>query len=143
MRAGRGDATRWRLVVVALMLAACASSEGGGGTRSRVPITELKSVIGGWDGLLSGLSTTPSRDQDLVEVAINADGTYEAKAFRTVGVLRGRGTVEVKDGNLILRGQRGGTATGQLFSVDGRKVLEIDTTSADGRRVSARLSPKS
>ena len=143
MGAGWSRVTRWRLVVVALMMAACASTQGGGGTRTRVPITELKSVAGRWDGLLSGLSARPSSDQDFVEVLIRTDGTYEATAFRTVGVLRGRGTLEVKDGNLVLRGAGGASGTGQLFSIDGRRVLEIDTTSADGRRVTARLSPKS
>jgi hypothetical protein len=142
MVAGRGAANRWGLILVALMLAACATTERGGGTRTREPITDLKGVVGRWDGLLSGLSTRPAVDQDFVEVLIRGDGTYEAKAFRTVGVFQGRGTVEAKDGSLVIRGERGTTGVGQLFSVDGRRELQIDTTSADGRHVSARLSPK-
>ena len=143
MRARQGGTTRqWvSLALLAMILAGCASGEGGG-TRTRVPITELKSVVGRWDGLLSGLSSRPSADEDLVDVVIKDDATYEAKAFRTVGVFQGRGTIEVKDGTLLLRGQQGATGTAQLFAVDGRQVLEIDATTSDGRRVSARLSPK-
>ena len=69
MRARQGGTARWWWVGVALVLAACAS-EGGGGTRTRVPITELKSVVGKWDGLLSGLSSRPSADEDFVDVTI-------------------------------------------------------------------------
>jgi hypothetical protein len=143
MGSGQGRVIRWWLLVLVFALAGCASSGGGGGTRDRMPITDLKSVVGRWEGLLAGLSSRPSVEQDFVEVVIRADGTYEAKAARTVGVLRGRGTVEVRDGNLVLRSDAGATGTAQLFSAEGRLLLEVDATSADGRRVSARLSPKS
>jgi hypothetical protein len=143
MGSGQGSAIRWRLALLALLLTACASSGGGGATRDRLPVTELASVVGRWEGLISGLSSRPSVDQDFVEVVIKADATYEARAVRTVGVLRGRGTVQVRDGSLALRSESGATGTAQLFSVGGRLQLEIDATSSDGRRVSARLSPKS
>jgi len=107
-----------------------------------VPITELKIVVGRWDGLVSGLSSRPSINEDLVDLVIKDDATYEAKAVRSIGVFQGRGTVELREGALVLQGQRGATGTGQLFAVDGRRVLEIDATIADGRRVRARLSPK-
>jgi hypothetical protein len=110
--------------------------------RTRVPITELQSVVGRWDGLLSGLSARPSTDEDLIDVVIRDDATYEAKAFRTIGVFQGRGTVEIRDGALVLRSERGATGSGELFAVDGRRVLEVHATAADGRRVTARLTPK-
>lgn len=133
---------RWLWIVAVLALAACASSEGGGGARTRVPVTEVKSVVGRWDGLVSGLSSRPSIDQDLLDVVIKPDATYEAKAFRTIGAFRERGAIELKDGNLIFRAPGGETATGQLFAVNGRRVLDIETTASDGRRVTARLSPR-
>ena len=142
MRVRRGDATgRVGVALLTLILAGCASGDGGG-TRTRVPITELKIVVGRWDGLVSGLSSRPSINEDLVDLVIKDDATYEAKAVRSIGVFQGRGTVELREGALVLQGQRGATGTGQLFAVDGRRVLEIDATIADGRRVRARLSPK-
>ena len=145
MRGWRADAGRWWWLGAALfVLAACATQEGGGGgTRTRVPVTDLKTVVGRWDGLLSGLSTRPSRDEDLVDVVIREDATYEAKAFRTIGALQGRGTIELQNGALMLRGQGGSTGTAELFAIGGRRELEVHTTMADGRRVTARLSPRS
>ena len=142
MRGWQWRMARWWWLGMALAVAACASEGGGGSTRSRVPVTDLKAVAGTWDGLLSGLSTRPSSDEDLVDVTIRDDGTYEAKAFRSVGVFQGRGTIELRQGALVFRGQSGATGTGQLFATDGRQVLEIEATTADGRRVTARLSPK-
>ena len=65
--------TRWGvgLALLALMLTGCAHRGSGGSTRTRVPITELTSVVGRWDGLLSGLSSRPSADEDLVDVVIS------------------------------------------------------------------------
>ena len=142
MRGGRGSAARWWWVGVAMVLAACASEGGGGAARTRVPVTELTSVVGAWEGLLSGLSTKPSVNEDLVDVIIRSDATYEAKAFRTVGVFQGRGTIELRDGALVFRGQSGATGTGQLFAIGERRLLEIEARTADGRRVTASLSPR-
>jgi hypothetical protein len=129
------------VAIVVVMLGGCASG-GGGGTRTRIPITELQTVVGRWDGLLSGLSSRPSIDEDLIDVVIREDATYEAKAFRTIGVFQGRGTLELRNGALVLKSERGATGTGQLFAVNGRRVLEVEATAADGRRVTASLSPK-
>lgn len=141
MRGRQGRMARWWWLMVAVAVGACAS-EGGGSARSRVPVTEIKTVVGQWDGLLSGLSTRPSSDEDLVDVTIRDDSTYEAKAVRSVGVFQGRGTIELRDGALVFRGQTGATGTGQLFATDGSRLLEIEATTADGRRVTARLSPR-
>jgi hypothetical protein len=136
----------WLWLAGAVLISACAS--GGAGTAATaepstpVAIGSLKEVTGRWDGLLSGLSARPSTDQDFVEVVINDDSTYEAKSFRTIGVLQGRGTLELKGGVLWLKGERGATGTARLLSGDGRRQLQVETTLADGRRVTARLSPK-
>jgi hypothetical protein len=145
MPARLGDGIGWWVgaALLALILAGCASGGAAGtGTRTRVPITELQSVVGRWDGLLSGLSSRPSSDEDLIDVVIRDDATYEARAFRAIGVFQGRGTVEVRDGALLLRSERGATGTAELFAVDGRRVLEVHATAGDGRRVTARLTPK-
>ena len=144
MRARRGDRMRWFVTwgLLALAASGCASGEPTR-ARTRVPITELTSVVGRWEGLLTGLSPRPSMDEDLIDVVIRADGTYEAKAYRTIGVFQGRGTVEIRDGSLILRGQQGATGTGQLFPADATRELAHPAPAAHGRRVTARLSPRS
>src|SRR5262245_14233299 len=142
MRAPQAGRTRWLWMVAVVALVACASPGGGGGTRTRVPVTDLQSIVGRWDGLVSGLSSVPSIDQDLLDIVIKPDATYEARAVRTVGAFQERGTVELKDGSAIFRSPDGETAVGQLFDVDGRRVLEIDTVASGGRRVTARLFPK-
>jgi hypothetical protein len=144
MRARRCNRGVWVWLAGAVLLSACAS--GGRSTAAEpstpMAIASLKEVTGTWDGLLSGLSTRPSVDQDFVEVVIKEDSTYDAKSFRTVGVLQGRGTLELKDGVLLLRGERGATGTVRLLSDEGRRQLVVETTLADGRRVTARLTPK-
>lgn len=143
MRAGGGSPTRWLWAIALLVLAGCATAERAAVSRTRVPVTDVKSIVGRWDGLVSGLSTVPSVDQDLLDIVIKNDATYEAKAFRTVGAFKERGTIELKDGTAIFRAPDGEIATGQLFDMDGRRVLEIETTASGGRRVTARLSPRS
>ena len=75
------------------------------------------------------------------DLAISDDATYEAKAVRPSACSRG-GAPGLRDGTSSCGGSKAQRRTGQLFAVDGRRVLEIDATAADGRRVSARLSPK-
>jgi hypothetical protein len=137
------DRAAWLWVVSAVLVSACAP--GGGATvppSAAVPIGSLGEVTGAWDGLLRGLSARPSADEDFVEMVIREDATYAARSVRTVGVLQGRGTLELKDGVLLLRGERGATGTLRLLSAGGRRILEAETTLPDGRRVTARLSPK-
>lgn len=142
MRAREGRPTRWLWAIALLFLAGCASAERAGVSRTRVPVTDVQAIVGRWEGLVSGLSTIPSIDQDLVDIVIKSDATYEAKAFRTVGAFKERGTIELKDGNAIFRAPDGEIGTGQLFDVGGRRVLEIETTASGGRRVTASLSPR-
>jgi hypothetical protein len=133
----------WLLLAGAGLLSACASGSAVPAEPStQVAIGSLGEVTGRWDGLLSGLSPRPYADEDFVEVVIKDDSTYEAKSVRTIGVLQGRGTLELKGGVLLLSGERGAKGTARLLSGNGRRLLEVETILPDGRRVTARLSPK-
>ena len=138
------NTARWLWLVGVMFLSACASGGGAPAPAPKAPvaIADLKEVTGRWDGLLSGLSTRPSIDEDFVELVIRDDSTYEAKSYRTVGVLQGRGKLEVKGGVLLLHGDRGAKGTARMLSGDGRRELELETTLPDGRHVTARLTPK-
>lgn len=81
------------------------------------------------------------RDDEDLEVTVQEDGTDEAKSARTIGVLDARGTVAVRDGGLLLRGERGSRGTARLFARDGRPTLMVDVTMPNQSRTTARLRP--
>jgi hypothetical protein len=129
--------TWWVWMAVALVLGACATTETSS-PPTLVPVTDVKSLAGRWEGLLLGLPG--GSHQDFVEVVIREDGTYQARTYRTIGVLMGRGTIEARDGALVLRGERA-IGGGRLYLDRGRHMLEISATDDAGRPVTARLSP--
>jgi hypothetical protein len=125
------------LVSIAALLAACAGI-GPAPPLALVPITDFKMVAGKWGGLVTGIS--PEHD-DWIDMLITPEGTFDFGIYRTVGVFGGKGTLALSEGKLQSRGQRG-SATFTLYQGGGRRVLEAQGAVADGRRVSARLSPK-
>jgi hypothetical protein len=137
-RQERSRAAPW-LSGVALLLSACASVGGGEGLGTAVPIAEISSVAGRWDGLMRWSSGR--RDEDFIEMTLNPDGSYRATTARVIGVVDAQGRMELRDGRLLLRGERSsGTAT--LYARDGRRTLVVVMTTMGGEQLSARLTPK-
>jgi hypothetical protein len=127
---------RISVVVVFLALAACAS--GGSSMGTVTPITDLSSVAGRWDGLVR---TTGDRN-DLVELAIGADGTYRfSGGTRMIGTLDAPGRVAVQDGRLRFTGEEV-TGTGTLYEKDGKRTLHFDLNTEKGRNFTGRFTPK-
>jgi hypothetical protein len=124
------------LAAIATMLGACAGM--GTDALTAVPITDFKMVAGKWGGLVTGIS--PQHD-DWVDVTITADGKYDFGIYRAVGVFGGTGTFTLSDGKLQSRGNRG-TATYTLYQGGAKRVLQVEGTLMDGRKVSAKLTPK-
>lgn len=139
MRRQHGRRLRGAWGVLAIVLTACAAGGGATSLGTPVTITDIKMVAGRWEGLMSP-ETGRERD-DFIEVTLGENRTYEAKSSRTIGVMDARGTYEISDGKLLLRGQRS-TGTGTLREKDGRHVLTVAVTTNEGLRYSARLSPK-
>jgi hypothetical protein len=139
MRRHHGMWLRRAWGALALVLTACAA--GGGPTSAGTPvtITDVKMVAGRWEGLMS--PETGLEREDFIEVTLGENRTYEAKTARQVGVMDARGTYEIRDGKLVLHGQRS-TGSGTLWEKDGRRVLTVAVTTNEGLRYSARLSPK-
>jgi len=123
------------MIAVALAVVACAT---GGAHGVSVPIRDLQSIAGRWQGLMQAAD---SQQDDFIDVTLVADGTYQTGGARTVGVIDGRGRAAVQDGRLRLTGERS-TATGRLFEKEGKRTLVIDVTAASGRQFTARLSPR-
>ena len=125
------------LALVSTMLAACAGM-GPTDALTVVPITDFKMVAGKWGGLVTGIS---AQHDDWVDVTITPEGKYDFGIYRTVGAFGGTGTFTLSDGKLQSRGERG-SATYTLYQGGTRRVLQVQATLSDGRKVSARLNPK-
>jgi hypothetical protein len=90
-----------KLINAVLAVAVCVAVGGCGtatpaspsGALTRVPITDLKSVAGKWEGVGQGPwvgSIFGGHTADLVEFTIRDDGTYEARSYREIGVFGAR-----------------------------------------------------
>jgi hypothetical protein len=131
-----------------LGLGACASggagARAGGGTTTAlgepVAVTDVKSVAGRWAGLMD--LPGGGRDVEYLEVTVLQDGTYRATSARTIGVMDAQGTIAVRDGRLVLEGERGARGTATLFSGRGQPTLLVDMTGANRSRTTARLQPQ-
>lgn len=109
---------------VMLFLSGCADI----GTRAKatanaVPIPDLQSVAGKWDGLMKRRPRT--RGDDYVTVTIGEDGTYRFVSARIIGVFSGTGTLQLVDGKLRIEGARG-HATFTLYERGGEQVLMVE-----------------
>jgi hypothetical protein len=124
------------LAAIAMVLGACAGV--GTDALTAVPITDFKQVAGKWGGLVTGIS---AQHDDWVDVTIMPDGKYNFGIYRTVGVFGGTGTFTLSDGKLQSRGDRG-SATYTLYESGAKRVLQVQGALSDGRKVSAKLTPK-
>ena len=94
-----------------------AQQAGGSGGTSRlppaVPIQDLKSLVGKWEGRITGGSTP-----DPFTWTINEDGSYDLEE------LGQRGTLQVSEGRILFKNPAAGrTGTVTLHEGGGRRVL--------------------
>jgi hypothetical protein len=140
-------ATRWCAPTLALIAlfeaAACASPRTETAPSAALPVAvgDVRSVAGRWVGLMDTPGRARNEDQ-YVEVDVHPDGTYRATSARTIGFMDARGTVAVRDGRLLVRGERGAEGRATLLSHEGGPMLMVDMTLPDGGRASARLRPR-
>ena len=136
-----GWPTRALFLVIALGLAGCASG-GSGTTPSPMAVTDVASLAGRWAGLLE---MEGGRDrEDYLEIIIDKNGAYRAASTRQIGLLDVRGTVVVTDGKIVFKGERGGQATGAMFTQPppDARILIVNGAAAEGRKFAARLRPQ-
>jgi hypothetical protein len=127
-------------VVLALvtLLTACATAPPGAAGWTPVPITSFGTVAGVWEGVLD---RDQGRRDDWMEVQIREDGRYLVTSYRTIGVLKGEGTLQLKDGSLAFQGERG-SGTLALLTRGAARRLELRHTSRQGATFSTYLTPK-
>jgi hypothetical protein len=128
------------VVVVACvaMLTACATAPPGGAGWTPVPITAFGAVAGVWEGVLN---RDQGRQQDWMDLQIRDDGRYLVTSYRTIGVLKGEGTLQLKDGSLAFQSERG-SGTLALLSRGAERRLELRFTPRHGDAFSTYLTPK-
>ena len=146
----RQKRTTWPLILVLLttVLSACTGQHATTSRAATGPlpskadgIADFKTVAGVWEGILQGLAS-PREEGDWVMMRIGADGSYEFASFREIGVFQGRGTLQLREGQLFLEGQRSGRATLTLYADNGRRLLRVDGVGPDGERLTADLTQK-
>jgi hypothetical protein len=149
-RAGRNGGARrsvaMRRLTSAVVTFAVYVAVGGCGTATpttpsgavtRVPITDLRSVAGKWEGVGQGPwagSIMGGHTADWVEFTIRADGTYEARSYREIGVLRSAGTLTVSDDVVHWRSDLSRGVMYLVADQGGKRVLKLkgDLTSGAG-----------
>ena len=112
---------------------------------TRLAITDLKSLVGTWEGLGQGPSSGSvlgGHSADWVEFTIKENGTYEARSYREIGVFRGTGTLTLSDNALHYTSDRSRGVLYLVYDQGGRRVLRLHgQLLSGGGAVSAELTP--
>jgi hypothetical protein len=107
-------------------------------------ITDLKSLVGTWEGLGQGPSSGSvlgGHTADWVELTIKEDGTYEARSYREIGVFRGTGRLTLSDNVVHWRSDRSSGVLYLIYDQGGKRVLRLQGQLASGAGpVSAELT---
>jgi hypothetical protein len=104
----------------------------------QVPIADLSSVAGKWDGLIRVVPH--QRRDDWVTVTIASDGRYEFSSLRTIGVFSGGGHFALDEGKLLSKSERG-TVEAVLYEAGGQRMLKAKGRAADGTEYTAEVKP--
>jgi hypothetical protein len=102
-----------------------------------VPISDLKTVAGKWEGALE--RHPPASEllgEDWLTLTIEDSGTFEIESDRDIGVLKGSGSLHLRDGRLESE-----SATYTLHERDGKSVLIVQAHDRKGTRYHAELTP--
>jgi len=122
------------LVVFAATLVGCATAAGP------VAVSDIKTVTGKWEGIVYPNSEL---DPDRVTLTIRDDGSYDvvSAARQTIGTSRGKGTIVIRDGRLIMEAEGGRGEARLLKDRDGNLMMIVDATLSDNTTLSVQLSP--
>ncbi len=104
----------------------------------QVPIPDLSTVEGKWDGLMRRVP--PERKADWVTVTIAPNGRYQFSSLRTIGVFSGHGEFALNEGKLESRSDRG-TVEAVLYEAGSQRMLKAKGRAADGTEYTAEVKP--
>jgi hypothetical protein len=129
------------MIGLAALLFGFAATLGGCATAGGpVAVSDLKTVTGTWEGIVYPNSEL---DPYRVTLTIRDDGTYDVVSAprQTLGTSRGKGTIVIRDGRLILEGQRGRGVARVLKDRDDNLRMIVDATLSDNSTLTVYLSP--
>ena len=122
------------VVGFAVTLVGCASF----GPITPVAVSDIKEVTGIWKGVVY---TKSESEPNYVTLTIREDGSYDVISARELmGTSRGRGKMVVREGRLIIEGERGRGVGRVLRDSAGNLMMEVDGTLSDNSTLSAKLS---
>ena len=104
----------------------------------QVPLADLSSVAGKWDGLIRVVPH--QRRDDWVTVTIASDGRYQFSSLRTIGVFSGGGQFALDEGKLLSKSERG-TVEAVLYEAGVLRMLKAKGRAADGTEYTAEVKP--
>src|SRR6266481_3589047 len=122
-------------------------------TRQPTAVTDVKSVAGKWEGLLTR-DNALTQNYDRVTLVIDDTGAYDIAVMRTrttaqggsvsysvIAVFAEKGKLVLTDGKLSAKGEKGGQATLQLYVDPGssERTLKSDAKDSEGFTYSAEL----
>ena len=127
-------------VLTALVVGFAATLVGCATASNPVAVSDITTVTGTWQG-----TVYPNSELDPYQVTltIRDDGTYDvvSASRQSLGTSRGKGTVEIRDGRLIMEGERGRGVGRMLKDRDGNLTMIVDATLSDNSTLSVQLSP--
>jgi hypothetical protein len=112
-------------------LAGCASL----GPVKSVAVSDVKSVSGTWKGIVY----LPGSERNDVTVMIRDDGSYDVASVKQLGVSRGKGHILIRDGGLVIQGERGRGMGTVLRNSAGDVLMKVQLTLSDNSTLSAEL----
>jgi hypothetical protein len=122
------------VVGLAATLIGCASL----GPVTPVPVSDIKSVTGTWQGVVY---RTSELQREQITLTIREDGSYDVvSAQEPIGVSRGSGKIAINEGRLVFEGKTGRGVGRVLRDPAGNLTMEIDATLSDNSTLSAKLS---
>jgi hypothetical protein len=121
------------IIGFAASLMGCASA----GPVTPVVVSDVKSVAGTWKGIVYRSGFEPEQ----VVLTIREDGSYDIVAAQQLGTSRGKGTMVVSNGRLVIEGERGRGVATLLKNPAGDRVMSVEATLSDNSILTAKLWP--
>jgi hypothetical protein len=128
-----------RSLLVAILLTLLSTPSFAQSPAASVRGDDLSALAGTWRGLVQG---APSLGEEFVEITIDANGGYEALAFRQIGVFRSRGQIHREGDHLRYQSDRGQGVMQLAQSSDGASVLRLEGTLPPLGAITADLTRK-
>jgi hypothetical protein len=121
------------IVGFAASLIGCASA----GPVTPVAVPDVKSVAGTWKGIVYRSGSEPEQ----VVLTIREDGSYDLVSAQPLGTSRGKGTMVVSNGRLVIEGEKGRGVATLLKNPAGDRVMNVEATLSDNSILTVKLWP--